>query len=54
MYTKLKNSIILKKYSAIGKLNILLNGVTRLLQNMNASRSSRPDYIPGKLLELSI
>ena len=40
-----------KKYSAIGKLNISLNGVTKLLQDINASK---PDHIPGRLLrELS-
>ena len=47
-------SISGKKYSAINKLNISLNGVTKLLQNINVSKASGPDHIPGKLLnELS-
>ena len=44
-------SISGNKYSAIGKPNISLNGV---LQNINVSKASEPDHIPGRLLnELS-
>ena len=43
VFTKLKKSITPSisgnKYSAIGKLNISLNGVTKLLQNINASKA---------------
>ena len=58
VFTKLKNSVTPSisgnKYSAIGKLTISLNGVTKLLQNINVSKASGPDHIPGRLLnELS-
>ena len=47
--TKLKKcitpSISGNKYSVIDKLNISLNGVTKLLQNINASKTSGPDHI---------
>ena len=55
VFTKVKKSLTLlifgREYSVIGKLSISWNGVTKLLQNINASKSSGPDHIPGKLLK---
>ena len=41
------SSIFGNEYSAIGKLHI-----TKLLQNINASKSSGPDHIPSRLLRV--
>ena len=41
------SQILVKKILQLTKLNISMNGVTKLLQNINTSKSSGPDHIPG-------
>ena len=43
--------VVQKKYTNMGKIDITVDGVRKLLTNLNASKAAGPDQLSGRLLK---